>query len=84
METEFAEELKKLPLTKKASMNEMEQLLAYLDFFKAKRLDDDQVDQVKEEWNKVARVLDRILLIVYMILFIVFLFVTLSYKWKAP
>ena len=70
-------------LGKKFTNSDLAKLVEYLEFFKRKQLDNDTLEQNREDWNKLARVLDRLCLLIFILFFMVDFSVILGIKFTS-
>ena len=58
-------------------------VVEYLEHLKTKQQDEEQIENNKDEWNRLARILDRLFFWIYLTYFIMFFFVVMSVKWGS-
>ena len=68
---------------KSFSDDQWKTVVEYVEYLKIKQQDEDQIDKNKEEWNRLARILDRMFFWIYLTYFIIFFFVVMSAKWRS-
>ena len=70
-------------LGKEFTSSDIAKLVEYLEFFKNKQLENDTIEENREDWNKLARVLDRLCLLIFILFFVVDFSVILGIKFTS-